>query len=46
MIGLILGFLGGLIFLSWGQIGGVDNIKENYPNYKSKDFPSMDQTQK
>jgi hypothetical protein len=43
MVGLILGFIGGLIFLSWAWVGGIDHMKEKHPDYKGEDWLNWDE---
>ncbi len=42
MVGLILGFVAGLILLSWRWVEGVDHTDENQPEYKGDDFLDWD----
>lgn len=38
MVGLIFGALAGLVFLTWGWVQGIDDMKEKHPDYKGEDF--------
>jgi len=41
MVGLIITIIiAGII--SWLWVGGIDNMKENYPDYKGEDFLNED----
>lgn len=43
MVGLILGFIAGLIFLSWGWVEGIDHMNKNHPDYKGEDWLNWDE---
>jgi hypothetical protein len=43
MVGLILGLIAGLALLSWGWVKGIDDMKENHPDYKGEDWLNWDE---
>lgn len=44
MVGLIFGILVGLILLVYAWVQGINNMKENHPDYKGEDLFDEDET--